>query len=423
MRLGVLAQRETYWSLDSLTRDALWAFGERHALLTNVWSPGTPEDHASIRRIFADSDVVLGLRSRILRTNRTVATPGVFLGHAWMDHGAGLMLHRLRHVFRGNDVLTFASSPAARKYRLIYPHGPRAVVLPYFVRTGSACSHTREEHALRFGLPRAARWVVYAGRLNGEKRIHTLVRLWRELRREDDLLILAGSVTEQHTFGHPSDPTDQQVTGIVGQARAGTLHGLRLIEGLNTSEVACLLKDAHLAVTATLCPEEDFGLLALEAMTAGLPVIATDWGGIQDVVIHGVTGLLAPTFVENGVASMDEEAFAGALTTLLENEPLRQDMGAAGQQRASEHFSLERFVHRVESSFHEVLHDRTDPRPIAQLHLAPQLAEIMRASLRANGWDRIYADPDLFDLLQRPYATAGRETTEPVHDPSEVHHG
>ena len=423
MRLGVLAQRESYWSLESLTRGALQELGQRHDLLAEVWTPRTPENHASVRQVFADSDVVLGLRSRILRTNRDVATPGVFLGHAWMDHGASLMLHRLRHVFRGNDVLTFASSPAARKYRTIYPEGPRPVVLPYFVRTVPECSHTREAHALRFGLPRSARWIVYAGRLNGEKRIHTLVRLWRELHRDSDLLVLAGSVTEQRTFGCPPDPADHQVMDIVGQARAGALHGVRLVEGLGTADIACLLNHACLAVTASLCLEEDFGLMALEAMAAGLPVVATDWGGIQDVVLHGVTGLLAPTSVGDGVASMDEGAFAEALTTLLENEPLRRAMGVAGQHRASTDFSAERFVDRAEATLREALHGRIDPSPAAKIHPIPEAARLMRASLRTNGWDRIYADRDLFDLLQHPYATAGRATAGIPASPQEAPHG
>jgi glycosyltransferase involved in cell wall biosynthesis len=423
MRIGVLAQRESYWSLDSLTRGAMKELGQRHDLLTDVWYPGTRENHTSVRRVFADSDVVLGLRSRILRTNRDVATPGVFLGHAWMDHGAGLMLHRLRHVFRGNDVFTFASSPAARKYQAIYPAGPRAVVLPYFVRTGPACSHTREEHADRFGLPRTARWIVYAGRLNGEKRTHTLVRLWREVHRGSDLLVLAGSVTEQRTFGCPPDPADLQVKEIADQARAGVLDGVRLLEGLGTAEVACLFEDACLAVTATLCLEEDFGLMALEAMATGLTVVAPDWGGIQDVVIHGVTGLLAPTSVGGGVASMDERAFVGALTTLLADEPLRRAMGAAARQRASTHFSAERFVHRTEATLRDALHGRIDPSPAADLHPIPEVAGLMRDSLRRNGWDRIYGDRDLFDLLQYPYATAGRATAGSPARPQEAPRG
>jgi glycosyltransferase involved in cell wall biosynthesis len=75
---------------------------------------------------------------------------------------------------------------------------------------------------------------------------------------------------------------------------------------------------------------------SLEAMAAGLPVIATDVGGASEQVIDGQTGKL--------VARKDPEALAGALVELAWDSASRHRMGLAGLERIRSHFSLERMA-------------------------------------------------------------------------------
>jgi len=72
--------------------------------------------------------------------------------------------------------------------------------------------------------------------------------------------------------------------------------------------------------------QEGFGIVFLEAMAAGLPVVAGDSGAVPEVVPHGEAGLL--------VAPKDRGAVADALVTLLRDAALRHRMGAAGRARA-----------------------------------------------------------------------------------------
>jgi glycosyltransferase involved in cell wall biosynthesis len=81
---------------------------------------------------------------------------------------------------------------------------------------------------------------------------------------------------------------------------------------------------------------EGLPLAVLEAMAAGLPVVATRVGGHIDVVEDGVTGLLA----ESG----DPGAFAAKTASLLRDPPLRRAMGVAGRKRARRLFSIDRMV-------------------------------------------------------------------------------
>jgi glycosyltransferase involved in cell wall biosynthesis len=84
----------------------------------------------------------------------------------------------------------------------------------------------------------------------------------------------------------------------------------------------------------------------LEAMAAGVPVVATRVGGVPELVDDGVTGLLA----EAG----DEEALAGALIELLADPTRAMRMGAAGRERARRDFSADRMVQRITELYEQI---------------------------------------------------------------------
>jgi glycosyltransferase involved in cell wall biosynthesis len=90
---------------------------------------------------------------------------------------------------------------------------------------------------------------------------------------------------------------------------------------------------------------EPFGMVIVEAMASGLPVIATRSGGIPEIVKDGETGILA----ERG----DSDGLAAAIMRLLENDTLAESMGSAGRKRATELFSWERIAERMLSVYQQ----------------------------------------------------------------------
>jgi glycosyltransferase involved in cell wall biosynthesis len=84
---------------------------------------------------------------------------------------------------------------------------------------------------------------------------------------------------------------------------------------------------------------EGFGVAALEAMASGLPVVATRVGGLEELVVDGVTGYLVPP--EN------PQALAGAVRAVLGDPGLAVAMGAAGRARVQMSFTAERMVHDI----------------------------------------------------------------------------
>lgn len=92
---------------------------------------------------------------------------------------------------------------------------------------------------------------------------------------------------------------------------------------------------------------ESFGLVALEAMSCEVPVVATEVGGLPEVVIHGETGFLAP------VGAVD--TMAGYCLRILEDSDVRRKFGQAGRQRAVDVFDQKKIVPLYEKFYEKVL--------------------------------------------------------------------
>jgi len=101
---------------------------------------------------------------------------------------------------------------------------------------------------------------------------------------------------------------------------------------------------------------EPFGQVVIEGMAAAKPIVATRGGGIPEIVIDGVTGLLVPMG--------DAAAMASAICRLLENPALARRMGQRGRQRALEQFTIEHTAEQAQALYDELLTPRQkSPKP------------------------------------------------------------
>lgn len=112
---------------------------------------------------------------------------------------------------------------------------------------------------------------------------------------------------------------------------------LKILRGVEDHQLAEWYGKANVTVYAPI--REPFGLVALESMACGTPVVAVADGGVKETVRHDETGLLV---------GRDEKSFASAVETLLEQESLRQRMGEAGRREVLQNWtwrgSAERLV-------------------------------------------------------------------------------
>jgi glycosyltransferase involved in cell wall biosynthesis len=106
----------------------------------------------------------------------------------------------------------------------------------------------------------------------------------------------------------------------------GELHSHHLLQAYADADVFCF---------PSFFAAESFGLVCVEAMRASLPVVATEWRGIPEVVEHGRTGLIVPPRAP--------EPLADALGDLIKDPDLRAEFGRRGRERFLMHFTVDRF--------------------------------------------------------------------------------
>jgi len=110
------------------------------------------------------------------------------------------------------------------------------------------------------------------------------------------------------------------------------------------SDVPELLRLCDIFVLPSV--REPFGRVIIEAMATGRPVVATDSGGVPEIVVDGQTGLLVPP--------EDAQSLMGAIETLLADSQCAQQMGAEGLARTRQLFSTDRVAQQVQRLYQRI---------------------------------------------------------------------
>ncbi len=203
----------------------------------------------------------------------------------------------------------------------------------------------------RLGIDPQAPTIVFVGRITRQKGLPYFLRAVRELAEGVQVVLCAGA---------PDTPEiAAEVSGLVAELQA-TRSGVHLIsEMLPRHELTQILTHA----TTFVCPSvyEPLGIVNLEAMACGTPVVASATGGIPEVVVDGETGFLVeldqlddgtgtPTDPDRFIADM-----AAALTAMVSDPERAAAMGRASRERAAEHFSWESIGERTLEVYRSVI--------------------------------------------------------------------
>lgn len=143
----------------------------------------------------------------------------------------------------------------------------------------------------------------------------------------DTELVVAGG---PHAAGLADDAEAQRLQALA--ADLGVSDRVELRGRVDNAQIPALMRSADAVVCAPWY--EPFGMVAVEAMACGVPVIASAVGGQIDTVVDGVTGLHVPP--------RNPDRLAAALRSLLDDPEPRRAMGAAGADRARERFGWDR---------------------------------------------------------------------------------
>lgn len=208
-----------------------------------------------------------------------------------------------------------------------------------------------EEIARRHGMDPEIPTVIFVGRITRQKGLAYLVQAAHQLPPEVQLVLCAGA---------PDTPQiAQEVGDAITDLRRTHPNVIWIDRMLPHTEVVALLASS----TVFACPSiyEPLGIVNLEAMALGLPVVASDTGGIPEVVQDGVTGILVPLDqADDGTGTpTDPDRFvadvAAALNDVLADRQRAATLGASGRDRAEEHFSWTAIGQRTLEVYRDVL--------------------------------------------------------------------
>ena len=203
----------------------------------------------------------------------------------------------------------------------------------------------------RLGIDPARPTIVFVGRITRQKGLPYLLRACELLPAEVQVILCAGAPDTAEIKA--------EVEGLVAGLREKRTGVVWIEEMLPRPELIAVLSASDVFV----CPSvyEPLGIVNLEAMACGLPVVGSATGGIPDVIVDGATGLLVPIEqVTDGTGTpVEPETFvhdlAERLASLVMDEALARRMGQAARARVEEHFSWEAIAQRTMDVYRWVL--------------------------------------------------------------------
>lgn len=269
---------------------------------------------------------------------RAVGCPNVLSLHGgdlydpskWTSpHRHALLRLWIRRLMRRADRLVGQSSNTIENAHRYFDREVEVACIPLGIRRPPEVAASREA----LGLREDAVLLVTVGRLVGRKAVDQLIELLPELPSPVQLVVVG------------SGPKQAEWQTLA--ARLGLGERVRFTGQVGEADKIRFLRAADLYVSTS--QHEGFGLVFLEAMACGLPVVCYDHGGQTDFLADGSTGRLVPL--------ADRAAFLAALRELVAAPDRRRAIAAHNRKRV-EAFFIEHCARRYEELFEEVLAHR-----------------------------------------------------------------
>jgi glycosyltransferase involved in cell wall biosynthesis len=311
-----------------------------------------------LRQPLAVTRTIVALRRHIQRTRPAVmvnwiAKAQIYGGMAaawsrrpaprvvWWQHGVpqGHWMDRVATLIPANLVGCCSNAVAAAQGRM-RPVRRREVVWPGIDPELPATDQAPTRQAL--GIEADARVVAIVGRLQPWKNQDQVIRAVARLRKTGSkvhLLVVGG---DAHDLS-PRYPAElRRLASEIGVASAVTFTG-------QVADARPYYRIMDVVVNASR--PEPFGIVILEAMAAGVPVVAVDDGGPREILDNGAAGVL--------VASESERDLAAGIARLMDDDALRARLSEVGRRRIATVFSAARMTRQLEDLFISLANGRT----------------------------------------------------------------
>lgn len=310
-------------------------------LLPVAWGVHRQVEQLGVQLLHAHSPFAAGRLAEVLRGRRPLVFTYHTLYEEYVHYAPWVPRPWARRWVRGRVVdfcnrcdLVVAPTEAVRSLLRSRGVRSRVEVVPTAGVDLQALDGVPAADPSQLGVPRGTRVVVCAGRMAPEKSMETVLQAFASTPRlREAYLVMVG--------GGPSLEALRTLAGQLG------LNGrVRFTGPLPWEQAVGWMKAAD--VFAFASSTETQGLVVVEAMACGVPVVAVRAGGVAEVVDHGRTGLLVGS---------DPRELGEAVSRLLEDPKERQAMAAEARRRARQ-FSADRVAARLSELYRSVLEVR-----------------------------------------------------------------
>src|SRR5437867_3007785 len=282
----------------------------------------------------ADDPVRADLRVKTFSWNAPTRPRRLFIDHGSFAD-AGFWTYSAPRLRFDDTILVSSRVCVDVARRFIQGEGPRVECVPFpvdietFRPVGDrkeVCGAFRRE----VGIPQDVALLLVVSAFVRRKNQHVAVQFLRTLLDEvpDAHLAFVG--------GTPARGSGEAYRAAVRDlaVREGVASRVHFLGELPHVELSRCMAAADLLVHFTNCRLENCGLVVGEAMAAGLPVLAADWGGLRDLVVAGETGILAATYVTDGGPRTDWLSAVGPTAGILSDREAWARMSANARGRA-----------------------------------------------------------------------------------------
>jgi glycosyltransferase involved in cell wall biosynthesis/predicted O-methyltransferase YrrM len=254
--------------------------------------------------------------------------------HSWIKNPVKRRLHLIGHKLSNRmSKLVIAVSEETRNAYIerqgISPD--KIITIHNFVDTDIVASEDEVKEIRReLGIDKDCFVVGFLGRLDWRKGLKTIVDAAEGLKGVKFLIVGGGEARDR--LIHEIERK--------GLDRNFVLTGAR-------QDVPALMKAMDIFVFPTTAPYESFGIVVIEAMSAGIPVIASDIGPLREIINNGEDGILIPP--------KDGDVLRFAIERLMKNQDLMKKLAEEGKKTVHERFSLKKRIKEMEGVYERIL--------------------------------------------------------------------
>ena len=242
----------------------------------------------------------------------------------------------LKNVLNGADVIIATSNSYIDESKFLGNYRDKIEVIPNGINLEEFdINLSKEECRDKLCLPHDKKIILFFGNIVSYKGPHILLKAFSKVKTQfkDVKLVFAGRGEMQ-----------EELTKLA--AELGIKSDVLFTGYVDERLKPFYYKSADIFCLPSITMAEAFGIVNLEAMTCGIPIISSKLGGIPDVVTDKETGLL--------VKPEDEEALTDAIIFLLENEDIARKMGNNGKRKVEE-YSWKKIAEKTEKVYESLI--------------------------------------------------------------------